>query len=420
VEIIDYTATRNRNFTPFSCSIQNELIASGVSNLTNTIVGAGMLGLPFALHSAGLVAGSILFFIAPMATIFGLHLLSVAAEHVKQGDPSYFSVATITFPKAAILIDAAVAIKCFGVALSYLIVIGSLVPDIMHNILPNASPDNILFDRRFWIPMAAIVCVPISLLKTLHALRFVSYIALGSVLYIVILMLYFFLSLEVEISPQSIQYLPLDFGVFFKTLPTFVFAFTCHQNIFLIQNEMQGNIPGLNKVIIISVLIALFVYTILGYSGVFSFGRMVKDNIINNLPRDAIEVTICRVAVTTLIAFSYPLQIQPCRKSLTNLISNFFPKARDSTLFFYSLTLTLCLITFVTAFFVSDLGIVFGIVGATGSVTICYILPGAFYVKIKENEPWHFKKIMAAVLSVVGVGLMVNSLTWIVYNEVTK
>jgi len=264
------------------------------------------------------------------------------------------------------------------------------------------------------------VCIPISLLRTLHALRYISYVALCSVVYIVCLVLYFFLSSGHEVSPQSLQLFPADLAVFFKTLPTFVFAFTCHQNIFLIQNEMRGNIVGVNKVIIISVLSSLSVYTLLAYPGMFTFGRDIKDNIVNNLPKDTVAVTICRVAVTILVAFSYPLQIQPCRKSLTNLISAFWPRALFSVIFFYSLTLGLCLVTFIVAFFVSDLGIVFGIVGATGSVTLCYILPGSFYVKLRQHEPWTTKKILAAILALWGIALMVNSLLWIIFSASTS
>lgn len=35
-------------------------VGSSVGNLTNTILGAGMLGLPFALHSSGLITGFLL------------------------------------------------------------------------------------------------------------------------------------------------------------------------------------------------------------------------------------------------------------------------------------------------------------------------------------------------------------------------
>lgn len=57
-----------------------------------------MLGLPFAVHSAGLILGGILLVVAVLAAIFGLHLLSRAARRVPVEEgytTSYFAVASI-------------------------------------------------------------------------------------------------------------------------------------------------------------------------------------------------------------------------------------------------------------------------------------------------------------------------------------
>jgi len=80
----------------------------------------------------------------------------------------------------------------------------------------------------------------------------------------------------------------------------------------------------------------------------------------------------------------------------------------------------MCLLTYVIAFFVSELGIVFSIVGATGSVTICYILPGTFYVKLNWERNWYPTKVFAMVLVCGGILLMVNSLVWIVLRQVNN
>lgn len=56
---------------------------------------------------------------------------------------SFRSVATAAAPRFATLIDVAVAAKCFGVATSYLIVVGDTVPMIMG--------DGFLGHREPWI-----------------------------------------------------------------------------------------------------------------------------------------------------------------------------------------------------------------------------------------------------------------------------
>jgi len=392
-------------------------LLSGIGNLTNTIVGSGMLGLPFALASSGIFAGAILFAIAASASIFGLHLLSVAAQKVYTSNQpsSYFVVAKKTFPEAALLIDFAVAIKCFGVSISYLIVIGRLMPDAMETLVPDSD---VVGERVFWLGLSIVLCLPLSLLQSINSLRFTSYIALGSVVYVLVLVLVYFIKLENGISLTTLKSWPSSPESFFSNIPIFIFAFTCHQNLFSIQNEMSGKREKVRPVIVISVLISLFVYILLGYCGYLTYKDKVKDNIIDNLPQDT-PVTLCRFAVTILVVFSYPLQIHPCRTSILNLVGVITPRAKSKVVT-YITTIILCTITYTVAFFVDDLGIVFNIVGASGSVTLCYILPGAFYVKMYWDKPWGTKKIFALILGLGGVLLMVNSLFWISYEKITK
>lgn len=90
-------------------------IWSGVVNLSNTIVGAGMLGLPGAFGGTGWLSGIILIVVSAAFSAHGLVLLSKAA--CISGRPSsFYSVALASVPRYTILIDLAVALKCFGVA----------------------------------------------------------------------------------------------------------------------------------------------------------------------------------------------------------------------------------------------------------------------------------------------------------------
>jgi hypothetical protein len=86
-------------------STQEPLLPKGstigaMGNLSNTILGAGMLGLPFAIRSAGLVLGGLLIVIAVNMSLFGLHLLSIASASVPRKETenfrtSYFAVASV-------------------------------------------------------------------------------------------------------------------------------------------------------------------------------------------------------------------------------------------------------------------------------------------------------------------------------------
>jgi len=93
-------------------------ITSCVINLSKTILGSGMLGLPYAYAQTGHVLGTLLMIFAAASSLFALHFLSECALREKL-PASFYSGASKALPKFTIVIDAAVAIKCFGVATSY-------------------------------------------------------------------------------------------------------------------------------------------------------------------------------------------------------------------------------------------------------------------------------------------------------------
>ncbi|CAG8846721.1 24778_t:CDS:2, partial [Racocetra persica] len=75
----------------FSCAV----------NLANTILGTGMLAMPAAIASAGLIAGSFMIFFAAFTSGLGLFFLSRSAARTKGRNSSFFAVSKLTYPKAA-------------------------------------------------------------------------------------------------------------------------------------------------------------------------------------------------------------------------------------------------------------------------------------------------------------------------------
>lgn len=123
---------------------------SSVINLVNTIVGAGVLAMPLAMSHMGIVLGTLVILWSGMTAGFGLYLQTRCARYLDRGTSSFFALSQITYPNAAVLFDAAISIKCFGVGVSYLIIIGDLMPGVVRGFsdVPSAG---FLVDRHFWI-----------------------------------------------------------------------------------------------------------------------------------------------------------------------------------------------------------------------------------------------------------------------------
>lgn len=122
---------------------------SSIINLLNTIVGAGVLAMPLAMSHMGITLGMLVILWSGLTAGFGLYLQTRCARYLERGSASFFALSQSTYPNAALLFDAAIAIKCFGVGVSYLIIIGDLMPGVVEGLSDNA-PD-VLLERRFWV-----------------------------------------------------------------------------------------------------------------------------------------------------------------------------------------------------------------------------------------------------------------------------
>lgn len=115
------------------------------------VVGAGVLAMPLAMSHMGILLGVVVIAWAGLTSAFGLYLQTRCARYLDRGSSSFFALSQITYPNAAVFFDAAIAIKCFGVGVSYLIIIGDLMPGVMQAFSQRAGDVAFLVDRHFWV-----------------------------------------------------------------------------------------------------------------------------------------------------------------------------------------------------------------------------------------------------------------------------
>ncbi len=228
------------------------------------------------MASAGIIPGILTCFLSGAIAALGLFFLSKCAAKAPHRRSSFFAVSQMTFPKAAVLFDAAVVIKCFGVSIrcaidpscpcnqivpeltegfyySYLIILKSLMPSVVkalyHVLLPYDPPEWAL-SGRIWISIFMVLLVPLCFLKSLHSLRHTSYIALFgvgmfrgasmskddlltrvNVAYLVTIVVVCYISPPKGSSPPGEIHLIHFTPSFISTFPIQVFAYTCGQNV---------------------------------------------------------------------------------------------------------------------------------------------------------------------------------------------
>lgn len=242
------------------------------------------------------------------------------------------------------------------------------------------------------------------------------------------------MTLTLSHSPFSFP-LTLTHRNFAKVFSIYIFAYTCHQNIFPIVNELET--PSQYKfdtVILMVMASALSLYLVMGMCGYATYGNEVRSDIIVNYPVNGL-MSCVRVLISFVVCFSYPLQVNPGRRCTLTLIDTIqaiaMPDAigtmprgvtaislpdrvqiiqdRDEVtcwmtipsdktfgigeisltgkaVKYYATTVVLLLMTFITALAVTDLGLVLELIGATGSTLICYVLPGLLYLIVFDPD----------------------------------
>ncbi|KAI8813760.1 transmembrane amino acid transporter protein-domain-containing protein [Cladochytrium replicatum] len=365
-------------------------ISSSVINIANTMMGAGMLALPSALAKVGLGLGSALILLAGIAAAFGMSLLTFAAQRIGRNS-SFFAISKITYPGAAIVFDIAIAIKCFGVSVSYLIIWGDLLPKVVSSWYPGTlPPGSLILMKETWVTIGVLGIAPFVFQRHLDSLKYISGLALLTVVYLVfIVVYYYFFDVDPRMPPHvkfdEIEWIKLDWELL-SVLPIFVFAYTCHQNVFSVYNELIDNTEKrIDNVIRTSVSIAQTTYQVVGILGYLTFGAAASSNIIGNYP-DSNLITAGELAIAFLVLLSYPLQAHPARASIDKVVSRRLAAQPMSRFKFIVISLALLICSYIIAIKVKNLSTVLSLVGATGSTTIGYILPGIFYWRICEDE----------------------------------
>ena len=425
---------------------------SAFNNLANTILGAGMLGLPHAFAEAGFIPGTVMLLAFGGFASLGLHLLSEAADWA--GRPSsFYSVAHAAQPGSGAFIDLAIGIKCFGVATSYLIVVGDSMPKALEAVGMSGA----LLHRRLWTVIATVVVAPLTYCERVDALKYTSGVALGCVLFVVLLVVLFatraapifescdpsppnlppYLPPLPPISPPNPPSMPplppsappcrlpavaaAPLTDVLHAVPIFVFSYTCHQNIISITNELRRPTSSrVSRVIGASVLFALAIYLLISIAGYATFGPVVHSDILETYPASVL-VAVARVAISIVVTFSYPLQSHPSRGCVLSLIQLARSRWRGHTEpvhvstsqpLFYGVSTCFLLASAAIALSIDNLGVVLSFVGATGSTIVSYILPGACYFLLRKDAGW--KRYLGLLQLGLGCVLMPLSLTLII------
>ena len=347
-------------------------------NLLKTSIGSGVLSFPYLFKTYGIVPSILLTFISGFFATCGLVLLTICSAGLgRSADLS--KLATQAFPSARIVVDLAVFLKCFGVSLSYIIITKSLIPNVLNAMAFNSkfflySPVNLLIFLGFVGPFAYF--------SKLDNLKYTSFLGVFFIFLVIAASIVRFIYSPVTADTSMFQPISLDWTT---GLGKFIFSFTCHQNIFAVNAELDDNsFPRMKKLIKYVATTAFFMYISFGLTNYLIYGSDITNNILEKYPNDYLG-TFVRILYIFVMGVSFPLQMAPARIYFMNMFHLSKP-GKNSYVSRFIVTSFLILCAYLLAVSGVELGIVYSIVGATASCFMCLILPALFYLNLNIQK----------------------------------
>uniref|UniRef100_A0A182U5B3 Amino acid transporter transmembrane domain-containing protein n=1 Tax=Anopheles melas TaxID=34690 RepID=A0A182U5B3_9DIPT len=352
--------------------------------LTNSIIGVGILSMPFCFQRCGIVLSIVLLLLSSYVTRLVCSYMVKSAIISRR--KNFEQIAFYAFGSAGkLLVELCVVGYLLGTCIAYFVVVGDLGPQITAKILSMRESDGL----RTWVMIAVtIVCIiPLGMLRNVDSLASVCTASLG-----------FYLCLVLKVvSESSVKFHPgwfdrLDlwnWGGILQCMPIFTMALSCQMQIFEVYATMPTtSLDKMSRVIRQSTNICTMIYVAIGFFGYVAFnGHRFSGNILVDFT-PSFASDIIKMGFVLSVAFSFPLAIFPCRVSLYSLL---YKRSSDGHMYipeskFRPLTIAIVVVALVFGLLIPSIEVVIGLVGSTIGVAICLIIPAACYMTICKTN----------------------------------
>ncbi|ODV90461.1 hypothetical protein CANCADRAFT_57007 [Tortispora caseinolytica NRRL Y-17796] len=355
-------------------------------NMANSIIGAGVIGQPYAMRQSGLVAGILIMIALTLIIDWTLRLMIVNAK--LSGTSTYQGTVEHCFGRwGRLTISLAQCAFAFGGAAAFAIIMGDTITGVITALFPSLSSVPVLGIFAYRRPVILLfslgVALPLSLNRHIAKLSQVSMIALMFMTIIVACIIIGSASLPTDLKGSFSLSLWTITPNFMGGISVISFAFVCHHNTLLIYDSLKK--PTLDRFFAVthwSTGFSMIVCMVVALAGFIPFGDKTQGNILNNYPHDSIPINIARFCFGLNMLTTMPLEIFVCREVL---LDYFYPGYQYVKKLHVISTVVLVLAAVTVSLATCNLGIVLELIGATAASTLAYILPPMCYIKLSSK-----------------------------------
>ncbi|KAF4072282.1 hypothetical protein AMELA_G00261260 [Ameiurus melas] len=425
---------KNPQFTDFEGKTS---FGMSVFNLSNAIMGSGILGLSYAMSNTGIIMFVFLLICIAILSSYSIHLLLKSAGVV--GIRAYEQLGKRAFGHLGkILAAVVITMHNIGAMSSYLFIVKYELPLVIQTFLGlhHGSGQWYLNGNYLIIIVSVCIILPLAMMRQLGYLGYTSGFSLTCMVFFLISVIYkkFNISCPLEdfsnhttvnITTEEeceAKYFTINQQTAY-TVPILAFAFVCHPEVLPIYTELRNptkkRMQAIANVSILSMFVMYLLTAIFGY---LTFYGSTETELLHTYskvnPMDILILCV-RLAVLVAVTLTVPVVLFPIRRALLQLI---FPEKPFHWARHIAIAVCLLFAVNLLVIFVPNIRDIFGIIGATSAPSLIFILPGLFYIRIVpvDQEPLYSRpKIQAICFTALGFIFMSMSLTFIALDWIS-
>ena len=285
VDILNEDDTENPNLKPGKSS---KIMAS--IQISNTILGAGIISLPVVVRYLGIILGSLFIILVGILSNFAVFLLLKAHQITKKNEYSSIAKATLG-EKGFLFVNIMIILNNFGICCAYFRIFGETIKNILAGFLDSNNYLITNWHNYIYVIILIIILFFIIFTENIQKFEKTSFLGIvGIIIYFLGIFINFFYKLGRKFLPSFSykNYFPSgSISELLISLPSVFLAFSFHMNTF----ELYSSLKQRNhRTMLISTTNAInFCIVLYVYSGLFGFlmyKKELKNTILDMLSED--------------------------------------------------------------------------------------------------------------------------------------
>ncbi|ERN05788.1 hypothetical protein AMTRI_Chr10g231750 [Amborella trichopoda] len=403
--------------------------SGAVFNLSTSIVGAGIMGLPAAMKILGLGPG------IAMILFMGFLTKSTVGTMLKFSKPSnsvtYCGLLKDSFGRTGgIVLHICIIINNLGSLFVFMIIIGDVLSGTSSSGVHHSGVLEGLFGERWWngrtfvlLFTSLAILAPLASFKRVDSLRYTSALSVALAVVFVIITAGIATVKLFNGNTEMPRWLPnvtdtASFLQLFTAVPVVLLAYICHYNVHPIAKELEDK-SEMPSIVRTSLILCMVVYIATSFFCFLLFGESILDDVLANfdvdlgVPYSSFLTYLVRVCYAIHVMLVAPIIFFALRLNLDGFL---FPSAKPLVVDnkrFTILTAVMIVCIFIGANFIPSIWIVFQFSGGTAGVCVGLIFPAA--VALRDRHGIATKKDM--ILAIFIVVLAIFSSVLAIYSE---